>query len=95
MENSWRLESSSFQVPDRLSGFLCLLSLWFLDALGHFCALPHGAATSTTTTVLESFHRTLLNNYVLGAAPEDGASVLMEWGTGQTDNNQANKQGYF
>lgn len=80
-------------MPGFLSGFLCLLSLWFLDALGHFCALPHGAAASST--VPESFHRSLLNNYVLGAAPEDGASVLMEWGTGETDNNQANKQGYF
>ena len=35
MENSWKFESSSFQVLDFLSGFLYLLSLWFLDALGH------------------------------------------------------------
>ena len=68
-------------MPGFLSGFLCLPSLWFLGALGHFCALPHGAATSTN--VPESFHRSLLNNYVLGAAPEDGASVLWSGALGR------------
>ena len=89
-EDSWKPKSFSFQWLGFLSGSLYLLGIWFLDGLGHFCALPHGTATSTT--VLTPFHRSLLNIcYVPGTALEGRASVLVEWGTGETDNKQINK----